>query len=183
MPLIAIRNLRSDAAKYPDTQIVVEEWYKVVKSVSWQNLEEVKQIYRDTEAVGNFTVFNIKGNKFCSEAEIAASIFSRTPSTHKLSACCSSCNSARNLAAIASCRLPTVRYANEWQFFNLGDYLLKQFCHSSHRNLLQLLNFNRLSYSDRINLDRVYHDPNRQMLFSDKHEQLANLALTNDRFE
>jgi mRNA interferase HigB len=64
MHLISIRNLRSDSAKYPDTQIVIEEWYKVVKTVSWQNLEEVKQIYRDTEAVGNFTVFNIKGNKY-----------------------------------------------------------------------------------------------------------------------
>jgi mRNA interferase HigB len=64
MHLIAIRNLRSDSARYPDTQTVIEEWYKVVKTVSWQNLEEVKQIYRDTEAVGNFTVFNIKGNKY-----------------------------------------------------------------------------------------------------------------------
>ncbi|WP_310429930.1 type II toxin-antitoxin system HigB family toxin [Chamaesiphon sp. VAR_48_metabat_135_sub] len=64
MHLISIRNLRSDSVKYPDTQRVIEEWYKVVKSVSWQNLEEVKQIYRDTEAVSNFTVFNIKGNKY-----------------------------------------------------------------------------------------------------------------------
>jgi mRNA interferase HigB len=64
MHLIAIRNLRSDAVKYPDTQTVIEEWYKVVKSVSWQNLEEVKQIYRDAESVRNFTVFNIKGNKY-----------------------------------------------------------------------------------------------------------------------
>jgi mRNA interferase HigB len=64
MHLISIRNLRSDSAKYPDTQTVIDEWYKVVKSVSWQNLEEVKQFYRDAEAVGNFTVFNIKGNKY-----------------------------------------------------------------------------------------------------------------------
>jgi mRNA interferase HigB len=64
MHLISIRNLRSDSSKYPDTQTVIDEWYKVIKSVSWQNLEEVKQIYRDTEAVGNFTVFNIKGNKY-----------------------------------------------------------------------------------------------------------------------
>ncbi len=64
MHLIAIRNLRSDASRHPDTQTVIEEWYKVVKSVSWQNLEEVRQLYRDAEAVGNFTVFNIKGNKY-----------------------------------------------------------------------------------------------------------------------
>jgi mRNA interferase HigB len=28
------------------------------------NLEDIRQIYRDAEAVGNFTVFNIKGNKY-----------------------------------------------------------------------------------------------------------------------
>jgi mRNA interferase HigB len=64
MHLISIRNLRLDSYRYSDTQIVIEEWYKVVKGASWQNLEEVKQIYRDTEAVGNFTVFNIKGNRY-----------------------------------------------------------------------------------------------------------------------
>jgi mRNA interferase HigB len=64
MHLISIRNLRLDSSRYSDTQTVIEEWYKVVKSAAWQNLEEVKQIYRDTEAVGNFTVFNIKGNRY-----------------------------------------------------------------------------------------------------------------------
>jgi len=64
MHLIAIRNLRADSSRYPDTQTVIEEWYKIVKSLSWQNLEEVKQIYRGAESVGNFTVFNIKGNKY-----------------------------------------------------------------------------------------------------------------------
>ncbi len=64
MHLISIRNLRLDSSRYSDTQTVIEEWYKVVKGISWQNLEEVNQIYRDTEAVGNFTVFNIKGNRY-----------------------------------------------------------------------------------------------------------------------
>ena len=32
--------------------------------MSWQNLEEVRQVYREAEAVGNFTVFNIKGNRY-----------------------------------------------------------------------------------------------------------------------
>ncbi len=64
MHLIAIRNLRLDSSRYPDTQTVVEEWHKVVKSVSWENLEEVRQLYCDAESVGNFTIFNIKGNKY-----------------------------------------------------------------------------------------------------------------------
>lgn len=30
----------------------------------WANLVEVQAVYPKTEAVGNFTVFNIKGNKY-----------------------------------------------------------------------------------------------------------------------
>lgn len=64
MHLIAIRKLREDADVYPDLGQVIENWYLVVKNAQWRNLEEVRLIYRDAEAVGNFTVFNIKGNKY-----------------------------------------------------------------------------------------------------------------------
>ncbi len=64
MHLISIRKLRDDTAKYPDTKQVIEAWYTVAKKARWQNLEDVRKIYRDAEAVGNFTVFNIKGNKY-----------------------------------------------------------------------------------------------------------------------
>ncbi|MCY7367763.1 MAG: type II toxin-antitoxin system HigB family toxin [Chamaesiphon sp.] len=30
----------------------------------WQDLLDVQEDYRDAEAVGNFTIFNIKGNKY-----------------------------------------------------------------------------------------------------------------------
>ena len=62
MRLIAISRLRKDASRYPDVKKQIENWYTVVKNARWQNLEEVRTIYRDAEAVGNFTVFNIKGN-------------------------------------------------------------------------------------------------------------------------
>lgn len=64
MHLIAIRNLRIDAAQYPDVKKQIDNWYATVNKVEWQNLEDVRQIYRDAEAVGNFTVFNIKGNDY-----------------------------------------------------------------------------------------------------------------------
>jgi mRNA interferase HigB len=64
MHLISIRNLRDDAAMYPDIGQVIEVWYAVVKQAKWNNLEDVRKIYRDAEAVGNFTIFNIKGNKY-----------------------------------------------------------------------------------------------------------------------
>lgn len=62
MHLIAIRNLRTDAAQYSDVKKQINAWYAIIKKAEWQNLEDVRQIYRDTEAVGNFSVFNIKGN-------------------------------------------------------------------------------------------------------------------------
>lgn len=64
MHLIAIRNLRIDAAQYPDVKKQIDNWYATVNKVELQNLEDVRQIYRDAEAVGNFTVFNIKGNDY-----------------------------------------------------------------------------------------------------------------------
>ncbi len=64
MHLITIRNLRQDSVVYPDVEKQIKDWYDVVKVAEWQSLIDVQVIYRDAEAVGNFTVFNIKGNKY-----------------------------------------------------------------------------------------------------------------------
>lgn len=64
MHLISIRNLRADAGKYPDVVESVNSWYQVVKSASWQNFNEVIQVYPTADVVGNFTIFNIKGNTY-----------------------------------------------------------------------------------------------------------------------
>jgi mRNA interferase HigB len=64
MHLIAISQLREVAAKYPDVSVQIEDWYTLVKAATWQTLTEVQQLYASAEAVGNFTVFNIKGNRY-----------------------------------------------------------------------------------------------------------------------
>jgi mRNA interferase HigB len=64
MHLIAISRLREAAAKYSDVAIQIEDWNEIVKIATWQNLTEVQQTYGSAEAVGNFTVFNIKGNRY-----------------------------------------------------------------------------------------------------------------------
>ncbi len=64
MHLISIRNLRDDAAQYPDVKSEIDTLNKKFKNAKWQNLEDVRKEFRDAEAVGNFTVFNIKGNKY-----------------------------------------------------------------------------------------------------------------------
>jgi mRNA interferase HigB len=64
MHLIAISRLREAAAKFPDVAIQIEDWNEIVNIANWQNLTEVQQTYPSAEAVGNFTVFNIKGNRY-----------------------------------------------------------------------------------------------------------------------
>jgi mRNA interferase HigB len=64
MRLIAINKLREAVAKYPDVSTQIEDFYIILKAANWSNLEEVKQTFASTEAVGNFTVFNIKGNRY-----------------------------------------------------------------------------------------------------------------------
>ena len=64
MHLISITNLRDDAAQYPDAQRAIQNWFNTIEQAQWQNLKEVRQSFKDAEAVGNFTVFNIKGNNY-----------------------------------------------------------------------------------------------------------------------
>lgn len=64
MHLISIRKLRTDATQFPDVKKQIDNWYATVTKANWQSLEDVQRIYRDAEAVGNFTVFNIKGNDY-----------------------------------------------------------------------------------------------------------------------
>ena len=64
MHLISTGKLKQAASKHPDAMKTIQAFCKTIKQAQWQNLIDVQQIYRDAEAVGNFTVFNIKGNKY-----------------------------------------------------------------------------------------------------------------------
>ncbi len=64
MHVITISKLRKDAARYSDIKNQIESWNAIVNQAKWDNLEDVHKIYPDAEAVGNFTVFNIKGNDY-----------------------------------------------------------------------------------------------------------------------
>lgn len=64
MHLISAGKLKKAASKYPDVTNTIKAFCKAIEQAQWQSLIDVQQIYRDAEAVGNFTVFNIKGNKY-----------------------------------------------------------------------------------------------------------------------
>jgi mRNA interferase HigB len=49
---------------YADCQGALDSWYKLASKADWANLIEVQSLFPKAEAVGNFTVFNIKGNHY-----------------------------------------------------------------------------------------------------------------------
>jgi mRNA interferase HigB len=64
MHLISAGKLKEAASAYSDAVEIVKNFAKKVEFSSWQNLIEVQADYRSAEAVGNFTVLNIKGNRY-----------------------------------------------------------------------------------------------------------------------
>ena len=64
MHVISYRTLRKFYEQHADCRDALDNWYKVATKADWSNLIEVQSILPKAEAVGNFTVFNIKGNKY-----------------------------------------------------------------------------------------------------------------------
>ena len=70
MHVISRSRLREFCKDHADSCEPLYDWYDIANQASWQHLIEVQQIYPQAEAVGNFTVFNIKGNRYRLIADI-----------------------------------------------------------------------------------------------------------------
>lgn len=64
MHVISYKRLREYSEKHADCRDALDDWYKAANKADWRNLIDVQSIFTKAEAVGNFTVFNIKGNKY-----------------------------------------------------------------------------------------------------------------------
>ena len=64
MHVISYRKLREYGEKHANCKDALDNWYKVSSKLVWENLVEVQAVFPKAEAVGNFTVFNIKGNNY-----------------------------------------------------------------------------------------------------------------------
>lgn len=62
--VISRKSLRQFCDRHADSCEALFSWYRVASKAKWNNLVEVQSFYPKAEAVGNFTVFNIKGNKY-----------------------------------------------------------------------------------------------------------------------
>lgn len=64
MHVISYRRLRDFCGRHADSCAALDAWFKVASKANWKKLLEVQAVFPSAEAVGNFTVFNIRGNQY-----------------------------------------------------------------------------------------------------------------------
>jgi mRNA interferase HigB len=64
MHVISYKRLRQFYRDHADAQTPLDNWYKLATQATWQNLINVQNLFPTAEAVENFTVFNIRGNRY-----------------------------------------------------------------------------------------------------------------------
>ncbi len=64
MHLISARNLKIATSHYPDLAENIQIICKNIQDSTWKHLLDLQQVYPSAEAVSNFTVINVKGNKY-----------------------------------------------------------------------------------------------------------------------
>jgi len=83
--VISRKKLREAAARHADLAVPLDVWCRVARRAEWKSLAEVRQIFPSADAVGKYTVFNIKGNSYRLIVEInycSSRLFVRHVLTH-----------------------------------------------------------------------------------------------------
>ena len=64
MDVISRKILREFCETHADAREALYDWYRVANRAEWEKLVDVQKVYSSAEAVGGFTVFNIKENRY-----------------------------------------------------------------------------------------------------------------------
>jgi len=62
--IIAKKRLDEYAQQHADCASALNSWYRIAAEAQWAHLDAVRKTYASADAVGNKTVFNIKGNRY-----------------------------------------------------------------------------------------------------------------------
>jgi mRNA interferase HigB len=83
MHIISRKRLREAANRHPGLGGPLDAWFRIAKKASWKSLTDVRKTLSSADAVGKWTVFNIKGGQYRLIAEINY-VFSRVYIRHVL---------------------------------------------------------------------------------------------------
>ena len=64
MHVISRKALREFANEHKDAETPLDDWYRIAVRLRWSNLVDVRKTYPHADAVGEYTIFNIGGNKY-----------------------------------------------------------------------------------------------------------------------
>jgi mRNA interferase HigB len=64
MRVISRKALREFAEAHKDAERPLDDWYRTAKRLRWTSLVDVRKTYPHADAVDEFTIFNIGGNKY-----------------------------------------------------------------------------------------------------------------------
>lgn len=85
MHVISRKKLKEAAARQADLEGPLDAWFRITKKASWRSLADVRKTFSNADAVGKWTIFNIKGNQYRLITEInyvARRIYIRHVLTH-----------------------------------------------------------------------------------------------------
>lgn len=85
MRILSRKRLKEAARQHADLEAPLDAWYRIAKQAEWKNLAEVRKTWSSADAVGKYTVFNVKGNAYRLITEInylSGRIFLRHVLTH-----------------------------------------------------------------------------------------------------
>jgi mRNA interferase HigB len=83
--VISRKALKDAATRHADLEASLDTWYRTAKKAQWKSLSDVRKTYAHADAVGAYTVFNIKGNAYRLIVKIEYArglIFIRAVQTH-----------------------------------------------------------------------------------------------------
>jgi mRNA interferase HigB len=64
MHVISRKRLKEAVARHPDLEVRLDVWFRIAKKAQWKNLADVRKTFSSADAVGKWTVFNVKGNRY-----------------------------------------------------------------------------------------------------------------------
>jgi mRNA interferase HigB len=64
MHVISRKRLKEAAERHGDLEGPLDSWFRIAKKAIWRSLADVRRTFSSADAVGKWTVFNIKGNQY-----------------------------------------------------------------------------------------------------------------------
>jgi mRNA interferase HigB len=64
MHVISRKKLKEAVARHADLDGPLDAWFRIARKALWKNLPDVRKTFSTADAVGKWTIFNVKGNQY-----------------------------------------------------------------------------------------------------------------------